>query len=160
MSRELGGLEAPREGENAMDQKEAKKRAFDLVKSCDVFVLSTVDGGNRPHSRLMGTKLVEKDMTIYMEAHTDSKKMGQIEKNPRAQLLFAAKDYSEVVTLSGKATLDGSPSIRKRIWEENPQSARYFSRYDDPTLGIIRFEPHELAYYGPSTGTEIIEMKL
>jgi general stress protein 26 len=108
----------------------------------------------------MGAKLVDKGMTIYMETYARSRKVKQIEKNPRIQLLFATKDYSEVVTLSGKASMDKSMAIRKRIWRENPASAEYFSGYDDPALGLIRFKPERLEYYGPSTGLDIIEIKL
>lgn len=143
-----------------MNQREAKKRAREIVNSAEVFVLSTVDGRGRPQSRFMGAKLVDKGITIYMETYARSRKVRQIEKNPRVQLLFATKNYSEIVTLSGKAAMDKSMSVRKRIWRENPNSVKYFSGYDDPALGLIRFKPARLEYYGPSTGLDIIEVKL
>lgn len=143
-----------------MNQRETKKRARKIVNSSEVFVLSTVDGRNRPQSRFMGAKLVDKGMTIYMETYARSRKIRQIEKNPRIQLLFATKDYSEVVTLSGKASMDKSMTVRKRIWKENPASAEYFSGYDDPALGLIRFKPELLEYYGPSTELDRVEIKL
>ncbi len=143
-----------------MNQREAKKRARKIVNAAEVFVLSTVDGRNRPQSRFMGAKLVDKGMTIYMETYARSRKVRQIKKNPRVQLLFATKNYSEVVTLSGKASMDKSVDVRKRIWKENPASAEYFSGYDDPALGLIKFKPERLEYYGPSTGLDIIEIKL
>lgn len=143
-----------------MNKREAMKRAREIISSADVFVLSTVDARNQPQSRLMGAKLVDKGLTIFMETYADSRKVKQIKKNPRAQLLFATNDNSEVVTLSGKASMDSSMNVRKRIWRENPASADYFSGYDDPALGLIKFKPQRLEYFGPDTGLERIEVKL
>jgi general stress protein 26 len=89
----------------AMDQKEAQKRSREIIDSAEAFVLSTVNG-NSPQSRVMGPKLIEEGMTIYMETYNDSRKVTQLKKNPRAQLLFISEDKSEVVTLSGKAAIE------------------------------------------------------
>lgn len=143
-----------------MNQRQAKKRAQEIIESTDVFVLSTVDGRNRPQSRYMGVKLVAKGMAIYMETYKRSRKVKQIERNPRAQLLFSTSDYSEVVTVAGKASMDESVGIRKKIWKANPVSADYFTGYDDPNMGLIRFKPETLEYFGPATGLEHIQVKL
>lgn len=143
-----------------MNQKQAKKRAKKIIEASRVFVLSTVDGRNRPQSRYMGAKLVGSGMTIYMETYKRSRKTRQIAKNPRAQLLFSTPDYSEVVTVSGKASMDRSVEMRKKIWNENPASADYFRDYDDPNLGLIKFESEMLEYYGPQTGLESIQINL
>ncbi len=142
-----------------MDQKEAQKRSREIIDSAEAFVLSTVNG-NSPQSRVMGPKLIEEGMTIYMETYNDSRKVTQIKRNPRAQLLFMSEDKSEVVTLSGKATMDDSMSLKKRIWQEHPSSADYFTGCDDPRLGLIRFEPDKLEYIGPQTDTQAIEVTL
>ncbi|GAB4344246.1 MAG: hypothetical protein Kow0099_23490 [Candidatus Abyssubacteria bacterium] len=142
-----------------MNQREMKKRAREIIEAADAFVLSTVSG-KRPQSRVMGTKLVDKGLTIYMETYADSRKVKHLKKNSSAQLLFMSKDKSEVVTLSGKATLDDSVSLKKRIWAKNPASAKYFSGYEDPRLAIIRFTPETLEYVGPQTNTDIIKVKL
>lgn len=143
-----------------MNQREAKKRTLAIMNAAEVFIFSTVDARNRPQSRVMGAKLIGKGMTLYMETYADSAKVKQIKKHSRAQLLFPTPDYSEVVTLSGKASLEDSEAIRKRMWKENPASKDYFSSYDDPRLAIIKFEPDELKYIGPEAGMEVIEMKL
>lgn len=141
-----------------MNKREARKRAREIIDSCSVFVLSTVDARNRPRSRFMGAKLIQPGMVIYMETFADSRKVKQIQKNPRTQLLFATDDYSEVVALEGKASMDRSIEVRKRIWKKNPASADYFTGYDDPALGLIKFKPEKLEYIGPSTGMDIIEV--
>lgn len=143
-----------------MNQRQAKKRALEVISSVDVFVFSTVDGRNRPQSRVMGAKLVERGTTIYMETYADSNKVKQIKKKPRAQLLFPTKTYSEVATLSGKASLENSMAIKKKMWQKNPASKDYFSGYDDPRLAVIKFQADELKYIGPETGMEIIKMKV
>jgi general stress protein 26 len=148
------------QGREYMNQRQAKKRALEIVNSTDIFVLSTVDGRGRPQSRFMGAKLVERGMTIYMETYADSAKVKQIRKKPNAQLLFPTKDYSEVVTLSGKASIEDSMALKKRIWAKNPASKDYFSGFDDPRLALIKFQPEELKYIGPEAGMEVLEMKL
>jgi general stress protein 26 len=143
-----------------MNQRQAKKRALEIINSADVFVFSTVDAQNRPQSRLMGAKLVERGTVVFMETYADSSKVKQIKKNPRAQLLFPTKNYSEVVTVSGKASLEDSVALRKKMWQENPASKDYFSSYNDPNLAIIKFQPDKMTYIGPETGTAIFEVKL
>jgi general stress protein 26 len=143
-----------------MNQRQAKKRALEIVNAAEVFILSTVDARNRPQSRVMGAKLLGRGLTLYMETYADSAKVKQIKRKPQAQALFPTQDYSEVVTLSGKASLDDSLAVRKKMWEENPASKDYFSNYDDPRLAIIKFEPDELKYIGPDAGMEVIEVKL
>lgn len=139
---------------------EIKGRARELIDSCEVFVLATVDAENHPHSRWMAAKLVEDGMTIYMETNVNARKVQEIGENPNIELLFASKDYTEVLRLSGRAVMDGTPEMRKRIWDQNPESAKYFLSHDDSQLGIIKFEPERLSYCGPSTGTKFIEVEL
>lgn len=143
-----------------MNQKQAKKRALEIVNSSDVFVLSTVDARNRPQSRVIGSKLVDRGMTVYMETYIDSNKVKQLKKKPSAQLLFPTRDYTEVVTLTGKATIEESMEVKKRVWEKNLSSSKYFSGYDDPRLGVVKFKPESLTYIGPQAGMDVIEVKL
>jgi general stress protein 26 len=143
-----------------MNKRQARKRALEIVNAADIFILSTVDARNRPQSRVMGAKVVGPRMTVYLETYANSAKVKQIKKKPRAQLLFPTKDYSEVVTLSGKASIDDSVDIKKKMWQQNPASKDYFSGYDDPRLALIKFQPDELKYIGPEAGMEIIEIKL
>ena len=143
-----------------MNQKQAKKRALEIVNSSDVFVLSTVDARNRPQSRVIGSRLVDRGLTVFMETYVDSNKVKQIKKKPSVQLLFPTKDYSEVVTLSGKATIEESMAVKKRVWEKNPSSSKYFSGYNDPRLGVIKFKPESLTYIGLEAGMDVIEIKL
>jgi len=116
-----------------------------------IYILSTVDDENRPHSRYMGTINVADDYSvIYMACKASSRKVAQIKSNPNAQLLFITPDYMEVVSLSGKASLEISDEIKQETWEKNPPMAGYFNTLQDPELAIIRFDP-EFAEYSSHT---------
>ena len=88
-----------------MRKSEIKKAVWRTVRSAKVFVYSTVDARGNPQSRHMGGLMV-KGGVIYMATASGARKVRQIKRNPRSQLLFAAKDYRKVVTISGKSVVE------------------------------------------------------
>jgi len=131
-----------------MENEELRDKIIRVIDSGkQIYILSTVDEENRPHSRYMGTIDIADDYSVvYLACKSFSNKVRQIKANPNAQLLFVTPDYMEVASLSGKASFETSEEIKQETWEKNPPMAGYFNTLQDPELTIIRFDP-EFAEY-------------
>jgi len=115
------------------------RKVIDLGKQ--IFVFSTVDEENRPHSRYMGTfHSTDNYSTIFMASQTSSRKVKQLQANPHAQVLFVTPDFLETVSIAGKAYLETSNELKLEMWSKNPALASYFESAEDPEYALIRFE--------------------
>ena len=128
-----------------MTKAEIKKTIWKIVKNAKVFVYTTVDARARPHSRYMGGLMI-KGGVIYMATSSKARKVRQIKSNPKSELLFAANEYKEVATLSGKSKLVKSLELKKAFWRAIPSCKDYFSGYDAPEFGLIGFRPTSAEY--------------
>ena len=124
-----------------MTDDEIKKAIWQTVeKGKKVFIYTTVDARGNPHSRYMGALMI-KGGIIYMATSSLSRKMQQIEANPRSELLFAANEYKQIATIGGESRVEKSLEPKKKFWQLNPSCKDYFSSYDAPEFGLIAFHP-------------------
>ena len=124
-----------------MTDDEIKNAIWQTVeKGKKVFIYTTVDARGNPHSRYMGALMI-KGGVIYMATSSLSRKMQQIEANPRSELLFAANEYKQIATLGGDSRVEKSLEPKKEFWQMNPDCKDYFSSYDAPEFGLIAFQP-------------------
>ena len=127
-----------------------KEKALALIDNVDSkvnpFSLSTIDGEGYPSTRMMGIFFRE-GLTIYLNSQSPSKKLDQIENNPKVSLFFHAPGYTELLCYYGLAKLVFSPEERARAWELLPEALKkYHSGPQAPTLAVIRIEPVKLEY--------------
>jgi general stress protein 26 len=109
-------------------------------------VLGTVDGECRPQVRWMGGLVddPQQPWVFYLTSSTQARKMTQIAANPAAQLMFNSADYQQVATLSGTAEAVDDREIKQKLWEAVPQLKQFFSSFEDPGLGVIRFTTNSM----------------
>ncbi len=144
-----------------MEREELIKKILAVIEAGKAgFVFSTVDEEKRPQSRLLGALMMEGNFVVYLETSSDSRKMKQIAKNQRAQLLFFRPGYSEVVTLSGKATIEKSLKTKKIIWDKIPSCRDYYASYDAPDFGVIKFSTEKIEYLNLKLQLNPFELKL
>ena len=132
-----------------MKQAEVKAKSEAVLKQkSQTFVFSTVDAKGRPRSRFMGgvVPVEGKPFDLYLVTGAESRKVQQLSKNPNAQILIARPDWSEIVTLSGKARVVASKTLKKIVWDGMPGAQKYFKGLDDPDFGVILFKGKELEY--------------
>lgn len=129
-----------------MDKNKIKEKAKGVIKASQVFVFSTAEG-NLPKSRFMGSLVEKENFTYYMETYASSNKVSQIKKNPNSQLLFFRNDYSEIVTLTGKASLVDSPKVKEFVFNSYPNSKKYFKGFEDKEFVVIEFKAEAIDYF-------------
>lgn len=142
-----------------MDRQQIIQIARHLVESqSKAFVMATVSPEGKPHVFYMGAALLEEPFTLYMEAYADSAKMQHIRENPNVEIVLSEPDYSEVVTISGVASVDESPQKKRQLWESISASSRYFSSPEDPTFGVIKMVAKELKLQTMAQGPRKMEV--
>ncbi|MBF0546676.1 MAG: pyridoxamine 5'-phosphate oxidase family protein [Candidatus Riflebacteria bacterium] len=122
---------------------DVKKKATELVKSCGVFMMATVDGSNCPQMRPMSGKVVQDNLVILMPTYSGSRKIHQLQKNQQCQLVFTAQDFSSWTSLTGKASLMTDQKKTHQLFEEfnkqSPEFGKHFKGSDDPNYGVVEF---------------------
>jgi uncharacterized pyridoxamine 5'-phosphate oxidase family protein len=138
-----------------MDKQATISAAQGLMRAGIPFVYATSDADGAPHVRWMGASYVEEPLTVYLVCGTGSRKLSQISDNPASQLMFHSPDFSRVATLTGRSEAVDDLEIKRRIYENVPQLAEYFSGHDDPKLALIRFTSAHVEMIGLSEGMKV-----
>lgn len=129
-----------------------EQEVLHLVKT-ELAFMGTVDG-TRPRVRPM-RPYVDKEGHIWLFSRHDSKKVAEMESNPRVELCFVGQDQ-EVLNLYGRIkdeTKHGNASfrvLRDMMFNEIPEMKDYFKDQDLNNLVIYRFIVHEIRYWRPS----------
>ncbi len=127
-----------------MDREATIAVAREVVKPGAPFVFATVDADGGPRMRWMGGLMLEEPFLIYMAAGAGSRKLDQLEGNPKAQLMFQSPDFGTVATLYGECVLLDEAELKQRMWKAMPALARFVSGPDDPSLAVLRFTTRRL----------------
>lgn len=119
-------LISPAQGQDkppAPDRDKLIAAAREIMAAQTYCALATVDETGRPQVRTMNPFPPEEDMTVWVATNTNSRKVREIQKDPRVCLYYA--DHSKAigyVALSGKAVLvDDMKEILKRkraYWDQ------------------------------------------
>ena len=117
--------------------------AAEVVSAARFCTLVTLDASGHPQARMMDPFPAEADFTIWMATKTSTRKVEQIENDPRTTLVCFDPETIAYVSLMGTATLVRDPAERASRFK--PEWADFYEdshRGDDYLL--IRFEPYRL----------------
>ncbi len=124
-----------------MDFKDCVKFANDN-KTC---YLATAEG-DQPRVRAMGMWYAD-DSGFYFQAQTVKALYKQLEKNPKVELYFHAKDLGKVMRVYGKARIITDIKIRAKCIEERPFVKNFgINEPDNPLLAVFQVYTGE-AYF-------------
>ncbi|OGN99197.1 MAG: pyridoxamine 5'-phosphate oxidase [Chloroflexi bacterium RBG_13_51_18] len=124
-----------------MDFKDCIKFANDN-KTC---YLATAEG-DQPRVRAMGMWYAD-ETGFYFQAQSVKAVCKQLDKNPKVEIYFQAKDFSKVLRVSGKARAVTDMKIRARCIEERPFVKNFgITTPDNPLLAIYQVYTGE-AYF-------------
>jgi len=124
-----------------MDFKDCVKFANEN-KTC---YLATAEG-DQPRVRAMGMWFAD-ETGFYFQAQTVKALYKQIEKNPRVELYFQAKDLSKVMRVSGKTKIITDTKIRAKCIEERPFVKNFgITEPSNPLLAVFQVYTGE-AYF-------------
>jgi uncharacterized pyridoxamine 5'-phosphate oxidase family protein len=124
-----------------MDFKECYEFANE-IKTC---YLATCDG-DQPRVRALGMWYAD-ETGFYFQAQSVKAMYKQIEKNPRVELYFNAKDFSKVMRVYGEVKIITDNAIRARCIEERPFVKNFgIETPDNPLLAVFQVYKGE-AYF-------------
>jgi len=97
-----------------------------MKENCLHAYFATVDG-DQPRVRPV-TPIVEDTLSIWIATFETSRKVAQIQKNPKICLAFVEQpDGDKAATVIGKAEIIDDSEIKKRIWDLAPfDLSQYF----------------------------------
>jgi general stress protein 26 len=142
----------PEENHRDLTGTEAGKKIRQLAeKSGNCFFCTSIRTGQRFSTRPMAVQQVDEDGTCWFLSAKDSHKNSHIAQDPSVQLLFRGSDYSDFLTMYGKATVSDDPHMIRKLW--NPILKTWFTEGEnDPRISVIRFTPEDCYYWDTKHG--------
>ena len=128
-----------------------KDQIMEVVGGPRVAAVATLDG-TLPAVRFMVLAGFP-DMTFVGATLTDSKKVGQLKKNPEAALsIWSGKEFSDpYVEVRARATIHKDVETKKKYW--NPMYEKFFKTPENPGFVVLVFTASEITYYGKNMET-------
>ncbi len=119
---------------------EVTRRTIETAEFC---FLVTLGRSAPPTARLMQPFSPEKDFTVWMGVHQDSRKVHEIEENPEATLAYDHAADGAYVALMGRAELVTDLDKRRHYWTES------FAQFwpggpESESYALIRFVPSRI----------------
>ena len=112
------------------------KDCYEFANENKTCYLATCDG-DQPRVRAMGMWYAD-ETGFYLQAQSVKALYKQIEKNPKVELYFQAKDFSKVMRVSGEAKIITDKAIRTRCVEERPFVKNFgITDADNPLLAVF-----------------------
>jgi general stress protein 26 len=128
--------------EMTADQREL----WDRIEKVRPAMMTTaaLDGSFR--SRPMWTQGDEFDGALWFFVSDDGPLAGELERNPRVGLSYAAPDKDLFVSVSGRAALVEDRAKAEELWNTFAE-AWFPGGVDDPHLGLLRVDVEQAQYW-------------
>jgi general stress protein 26 len=113
--------------------------------------LITLDDLGQPQARLMDTFEPEADMTVWMATAVNTRKVRQLQHDPRATLAYHTGRGDGYVTLIGRVRLVDDAEERRQRWKSGWE-AFYPEGPTDPSYLLLKFMPTRVELMDVSRG--------
>ena len=130
-----------------------RDKVFELVKHFDTGMLLTF--GENPaetHIRPMAVAQVEKTLQLWFLSGAQSLKVQDLERDPRAQVVFQTGSAFAVMT--GAAIVNRDRAKLDELWKE-PYKVWFPQGKEDPNLVLVSFTPNDAEYWDNSGTNKI-----
>ncbi len=123
------------------------KKIQDLVdKGGACFFCTNIQTGKSFSTRPMSVQKTDDVGNLWFLSASDSKHNAEIAEDPDVQLLFKGSDYSDFLTLYGKASISKDKAMIKELWK--PILKTWFTEgEDDPRITVIKVIPSDGYYW-------------
>ena len=134
--------------------KPTRKDVSEAMKALDLCMMTTHGAHGWLTSRPMSNNAqVDWDGDNYFFTRTDTRKLRDIDRDPKVTLDFEGKGMW--LTIRGKATVHSDPDLMREHW--TPDIEKWFGGELDPDkLRVIKVEAVEAEMYGETEG--VVEM--
>lgn len=126
-----------------------------IVNRAFLGLLTTVDENGAPHARWMGTATTADGLhKIYTLTARGSRKLEHVARQPRVCWVFSDTEYTDIVTLHGRAVVHTSPLATQQVWDRLQDFARTWcmnalSHKDNLELVVIETDVEAVEYMSP-----------
>ncbi|MDR3179882.1 MAG: pyridoxamine 5'-phosphate oxidase family protein [Holosporaceae bacterium] len=131
-----------------------KKEILEVVKTCDVAFVSTINLENFPETRALVNDLnreIADVANLYFVADLGSPKVEQIKKNNCASLYYYVPETMENMILFGKFELVTDKSRKDAFWKD--EFLQYYKNgKEDEKYCVLNFIPTGYKYYTLKNG--------
>mgnify|MGYP001317809955 FL=1 len=122
--------------------------AREIVTAARFAALITVDASGAPQARTVDPLVADSGWTVFIATNPRTRKVAEIERDPRVTLYWFDPTIGGYVTLRGKASALG-PKAAAGIWK--PEWAPFYpNRATD--LVVYRIDPVRLEVVSPARG--------
>ena len=132
---------------NTTQKEEVKQKIFSKIKVPTLSVLSTITEQGKPWGRYV-TPFADDNLTLWMATFAQSRKVGQIKKNPEVHIttgvteIEGAESYMQI---QGRAEILTDDETKKSVWFDH--LANIFSGPDDPNYCVCKITPYRIEYH-------------
>ena len=115
--------------------------AREIIKNAYYTTLITLDQKGQPRARIMEAFAPEQDFEIWLATNPKSRKVAQINAQPRVTLHYFDKDNLGYVSLMGNAKIINDEKIKKTKWKDGWE--KFYVNQRDAYM-LIQFIPEYL----------------
>jgi general stress protein 26 len=123
-----------------------KEKIYEVIKEPQLMGVATITEDNKPWVRYVMAWGLE-DLTVMFTTFLQSRKVGQIKKNPEVHITCGVKDLESAqrfLQIQGKAEISTDKELRHQCW--NDMLKAYFKGPDDPNYAIFIVKPYRIEY--------------
>lgn len=137
----------PEDNYEDLQGKEAQKKMKEICnKASSCFFCTNIQTGKSVSTRPMAIQKLDQEGNFWFLSANDSYKNQHIATDPAVQLLLQGSEYSDFLTIYGKASISEDRGKIKELW--NPMFKTWFTEgVDDPRITVIKVEPTEGYYW-------------
>ena len=114
--------------------------AFDVMKAARYCTLITVDEDGQPQARIVDPLIADSEGAIWIATNPLTRKVKEIEKNPRVALMFFNAAANEYVTVRATAKVVTDPSRKAAHWKPE-WNAFYKDQSRGPDFMLFELTP-------------------
>lgn len=135
--------------QNQVSAEEHREKLHGIVKGTRTVMLLSRGEGGKIVGRPMALVRTDDDTTLYLVTGIDSKKVEEIEREPRVSVAVQARD--------GYAMIDGTCRVSRdralidQLWEDS-WKAWFEGGKSDPTIALLVITPNEGTYWDGGIG--------
>jgi general stress protein 26 len=120
-----------------------RSAAFDVMKAARYCTLVTIGDDGHPQARIVDPLIAETEGAIWIATNPSSRKVKEIENDPRVTLTFFNGGASEYVTLVGSATVVTDADRKAAHWKAEWQPF-YKQQSRGPDFMLFEVKPSRL----------------
>jgi general stress protein 26 len=107
--------------------RELMARAISVVNHVGIGMMCTLDGDGAPHARWMTTIAQNGVRSIITLSALHTRKIAELESDPRVCWVFTADDFADVVTLHGSVTVHRNALAGMQAWDRLSRAAQTYA---------------------------------